>query len=140
MTPFDATTYQGTWVGSWTNSTFNSTGAARVVMNVNGNSYQISMDLDGMVFGLADPALEPMTATFDTARAVLSNKTSASYGNLTGCLTANGTLTAFGSNVNAFVESFSLTGNWTSTTISATVLIRFRNGNTADATATLTKQ
>ncbi|MBI5852595.1 MAG: hypothetical protein HZB39_16400 [Planctomycetes bacterium] len=139
-TIFDPTAFLGTWAGTWTNTTFSSTGAANVVVAQNGSDLTFTVDLDGNVFGGANPAAEVFTAIFDTSRVSLGATTSAVYGDLTGTLNANGSYTISGTNINGSVASFTMTGNWTGTQINANVAITFDDTTTAAATGSLTKQ
>ncbi len=70
----------------------------------------------------------------------LGATTSAVYGDLTGTLNANGSYTISGANISGSVASFTMTGNWTGTQITANVAITFDNATTAAATGSLTKQ
>lgn len=137
---FDATTYTGTWSGTWTNTTFASTGAVSVVVAESGDTYTLQFDMDGNVFGGSNPAAESFTATVSSANATLVSITSSVYGTLTGTLAADGTLTGSGTGIPGAVDTFTLTGTWSATGITANVTITFDAGGSANATATLTKQ
>jgi hypothetical protein len=139
-TTLDANTYVGTWTGTWTNTTFSSTGAVSVVVSQAGSTFTLQFDMDGNVFGGSNPALESFTANVTSANASLVSFTSSVYGTLTGTLAANGTLTASGSAIPGSVDTFTLTGSWNATTITANVTITFDGGGSANANATLTKQ
>lgn len=139
-TTFDAATYVGTWSGTWTNTTFSSTGAVSVVVAESGGTYTLQFDMDGNVFGGSNPAAESFTASVTSANATLVSITSSVYGTLTGTLNANGTLTGSGTGIPGSVDTFTLTGTWTATTITANVTITFDAGGSANAIATLTKQ
>ncbi len=139
-TTFDAATYVGTWTGTWTNTTFSSTGGVTITVAENGGAYTIQFDMDGNVFGGANPAPESLSATITPQNASLVAFSSNVYGNLTGTLAANGALTASGTAIPGQVDTFTLTGTWTATGISANVTINFDAGGSANGTATLTKQ
>lgn len=139
-TTLDANTYLGTWAGTWTNTTFSSTGAVSVDVSQTGDTFTLQFDMDGNVFGGANPALETFTATVSSANASLVSFTSSVYGTLTGTLAANGTLTASGTAIPGSVDTFTLTGSWTATAITANVTITFDAGGSANATASLAKQ
>lgn len=136
---FNAATYLGTWTGTWTNTTFSSTGAVTVTVTQTGSNYTLQFDMDGNVFGGSNPALESFTASVSAVNASLVSITSSTYGTLTGALAADGTLTASGSAIPGSVSTFSLTGNWSASQITANVTIAFDAGGSAAATATLTK-
>ena len=138
-TTFEASTYLGTWTGTWTNTTFSSTGALSVTVTQSGSEFTLQFDMDGNVFGGSNPALETFTANVSAANASLVSLTSSTYGTLTGSLAANGTLTASGSSIPGSVDTFTLTGTWTATQITANVTIAFDGGGSAAANATLTK-
>lgn len=139
-TTFDANTYAGTWSGTWTNTTFSSTGAVSVTVAPSGSTYTLQFDMDGNVFGGANPAAESFTASISSANATLVSITSNVYGTLIGTLNADGTLTGSGAAIPGAVDTFTLTGTWTATTITANVTITFDAGGSANANATLTKQ
>jgi hypothetical protein len=139
-TTFNANTYIGTWSGTWNNTTFSSTGAVSVVVAQTGDQYTLQFDMDGGVFGGANPPLEAFTATVSQVNASLVSLTSSVYGTLTGTLNANGTLTGSGTAIPGSVDTFTLTGTWTATAINANVTITFDGGGSANANATLTKQ
>lgn len=138
-TTFDAATYVGTWTGTWTNTTFASTGAVSVVVAESGGTYTLQFDMDGNVFGGSNPAAESFSAQVTSANATLVSITSSVYGTLTGTLNADGTLTGSGTGIPGAVDTFTLTGTWSATQITANVTITFDAGGTANATATLTK-
>jgi hypothetical protein len=139
-TQFNAQTYVGTWTGTWTNTTFSSTGAVAITVAESGGTYTLQFDMDGNVFGGSNPAPETLSATITPQNASLVGFTSNVYGNLTGTLAANGALNASGTAIPGQVDTFTLTGNWTATNITANVTITFDGGGTANGTATLVKQ
>jgi len=53
-----------TYVGSWNNITFNSTGAATIILDIKGDDWSASIDLDGNVFGGTDPEPVTLSGTF----------------------------------------------------------------------------
>lgn len=129
--PFDPTAFLGTWSGTWTNTTFSSTGAVSLVVAENGGVVTFTLDMDGNVFGGSDPAAEDFTASFSGSTATLDAKTSTVYGDVTGTLNSNGSVTIHGVNINGQVASFTLTGSWSGTQITANVSITFDNASTA---------
>lgn len=139
-TTFNAATYLGTWAGTWTNTTFSSTGALSATVSQAGDTFTVQFDMDGNVFGGANPPLESFTATVSAVNASLVSITSAVYGTLTGTLAADGTLNASGTAIPGGVDTFTLTGTWTATQITANVTITFDGGGSAAANATLAKQ
>jgi len=138
--PFDATRQVGTWTGTWHNTTFSSTGPVTATVTLNAGSYNIAFDMGGNVFGGTDPAVENYSAAVTSSSATLVAVTSPVYGSLTGMIDANSNITASGTNIPGQVSSFTLTGTWTATQITASVVITFDNQTTANANATLTKQ
>jgi hypothetical protein len=138
---FNAATYLGVWSGTWNNTTFGSSGAVSVTVTQTGDTYALQFDMDGNVFGGSNPALESFSASVSAVNASLVSLSSSVYGTLTGTLAANGTLTGSGSAIPGPVDTFTLTGTWNATTITANVTITFDAGGAgANATATLTKQ
>jgi hypothetical protein len=48
--------YAGSWSGTWANQTYGTTGAAEMTVVVNEDgTFEITIDLGGMVFGVVDP-------------------------------------------------------------------------------------
>jgi hypothetical protein len=72
--------------GAWTNLTFNSTGAAHVGVVVDGANATINFDLDGFVFGAADPPLIVVPGTIDNGILHLDSKGLSTYGDVTGSI------------------------------------------------------
>ncbi|HEB54349.1 MAG TPA: hypothetical protein ENI87_13940 [bacterium] len=140
-TPLTPATYVGTWSGTWTNTTFASTGAVNVTVTESGGQLTFAFDMDGNVFGGSNPPAENFTATINTNDATLAATTSSTYGTVTAKLNGDGSFTINGTAIPGSVDTFSLTGTWNATTITANVTITFDGGTTAPAngTATLTK-
>ncbi|MCR9244892.1 MAG: hypothetical protein NXI31_07660 [bacterium] len=136
---FDANTYIGTWTGTWTNTTFTSTGAVTMTVSQSGSTFNVAFDMDGNVFGGANPALENFSATIASTNADLVSITSSVYGTVTGSLASDGTLTLNGTGIPGAVDRFALTGSWGASQITANVTITFDNSSVANGTATLTK-
>lgn len=136
---FDSANFNGTYTGTWTNTTFASTGAASVTISENSGMLSVAVDLDGNVFGGANPASETFMATINTNDATIGTAvTSTVYGDVTATLGGNGTLTISGINIPGSVDTFSLTGSIVNGQIQANVTITFDAGGSAAATATLT--
>src|SRR5690349_18203599 len=72
--------------GAWTNLTFGSTGAAHVGVVVNGANATINFDLDGFVFGAADPPLIVVPGTIDSGILHLDSKGLSTYGDVSGSI------------------------------------------------------
>ena len=82
---------EGTYVGSWTNTTFGSTGGATIIVEFNGFDVEITADLDGGVFGLADPPPVSITGTLDgSGGAVLSLPGDPIFGDFNGSVSPAG--------------------------------------------------
>jgi len=90
----DPTHFAATWTGSWSNTTFGSTGAASNVVTVDSANKKITfvLDLDGNVFGAANPPAETFMGTYDANQYTVSG-TSATFGTLTLTVTKDGTIT-----------------------------------------------
>ncbi len=136
---FDGSAYVGTWTGTWDNTTFASTGAGTVTVTFADPTLTLDLDLDGNIFGGANPPLESFTATTTTASATMDPAVSAVYGTLSGTLSATGTLTITGTSIPGAVDRFDFTGTWNATTITGSVLITFDSAATANAIMTFTK-
>lgn len=137
---FDPAAFLGTWSGTWNNTTFSSSGAVTVVVTETAGTLTVNVDMDGGVFGGADPAAENFTATFSGTTATLTPQTSAVYGDVTATMNGNGQFTIRGQDIAGSVDRFVLTGTWGATEIDGSVTITFDSAATAAGTATLTKQ
>lgn len=137
---FDPAGFLGTWSGTWNNTTFSSSGAVTVVVSAAGGTLTVNVDMDGGVFGGADPAAESFNATFSGTTATLTPQTSTVYGDVTATMNGNGQFTIQGANIPGSVDRFVLTGTWGATTIDGDVTITFDSSTTAAGNATLTKQ
>jgi hypothetical protein len=72
--------------GAWTNLTFSSTGAAHVGVVINGASATINFDLDGFVFGAADPPLIVVPGVINNGVLQLDSKGLSTYGDVAGSI------------------------------------------------------
>ena len=85
----------GTYVGSWTNTTFGSTGGAMIDIQFDGTNYTATADLDGNVFGLADPPPVVFTGAPDGGGgAILNLVDDPLFGDLSGTVSAAGVIQA----------------------------------------------
>jgi hypothetical protein len=72
--------------GAWTNLTFGSTGAAHVGVVISGANATIDFDLDGFVFGAADPPLIVVPGVVENGILKLDSKGLSTYGDVTGSI------------------------------------------------------
>lgn len=135
--PFDVANFTGSYSGTWTNTTFSSTGAASVTITDSGGDPMVAVDLDGNVFGGADPASESFTGMANLNDATLASTTSPVYGDVVSTLNGNGTITITGTNIPGGVDTFTLVGTIVNGQIQANVTITFDAGGSAAAVATL---
>lgn len=58
--------YEGRWAGSWNNDTYGTTGGveATVVVNPDG-TFEVTLDVNGMVFGAIDPPAVTFSGTYE---------------------------------------------------------------------------
>ncbi len=101
--------------GSWTNTTFGSFGAAHVGVVLDAPNATISFDLDGFVFGAADPAVIIVPGTIDQGVLTLNSKGVATYGDIVGTinLVTGETLIDVTNVPNPRIKHLVLTGNVT---------------------------
>jgi hypothetical protein len=130
----------GNWSGSWHNTTFSSTGTATMVVTVDdaGKTISNSLDLNGNVFGGADPAAQTVSGTY-TDSLITLDSTTALFGHVTLTIDNMGKIT--GTLHPAGFDSVTISGTATPTKLDMTYTI-YQPANTiyAQGTLTLTKQ
>ncbi len=128
--PFAVTALAGTYTGAWYNVTFCSTGAATATVSVDeaARTFQVTLDLDGSVFGGADPAPETFSGSYNANGASL-NASSPTFGDVSIAATPDGRFTGTATNVpNASVDSVKIDGQLTPTTLAVVYEVTFSGG------------
>jgi hypothetical protein len=131
----------GTWNGSWTNTTFGTSGPLSVTVVDNGNgTYNVTVDLGGMVGGMIDPPPQTVTATVDGNGGISFNGNVSMLGQLIFSVSSGGTLSISAPAITTpGFSSFSASGSISATTGSLNYTVIFTGGGSANGTATATK-
>jgi hypothetical protein len=83
----------GEWRGMWINNTFGSTGAARLLIEVDPSGMAtLTLDLDGMIFGMFDPDPIIYTANFGGGRIDFDVSDDPVFGDFLASALADGTV------------------------------------------------
>ena len=127
-------TYLGEWTGTWTNTTHNTSGPASFVVVRSGDSaITLTVDLGGNVFGAGDPVAESFVLSLGVGSATLTTQSTATFGQLSGRLEADGTVTANAVGVTVGnVRAFTLDGEWRANDIDLEVTLNYAAGSTPD--------
>gem|GEM_PF-1262227 len=143
-TPLNPVPFVGTYTGQWNNTTFGSSGASTMVIGADtgASTLTMSLDLDGNVFGGANPPADNLTGTYTTTQAVI-NGVSPVFGNLSFTIDAAGNFNGGSNDVpGTSVQSITYTGTITSTAVNLNYVITFEagaGGGTAVGTLQMTK-
>lgn len=86
------TTQAAIYIGSWKNTTFGSTGALKIDLTLKDSRAKGVLDVDGNVFGGADPPPIPFNFPFDPDKNGKFKITGTILGDLAGAYTTNGDL------------------------------------------------
>ncbi|GAC1654843.1 MAG: hypothetical protein NVS9B1_06720 [Candidatus Dormibacteraceae bacterium] len=136
-----AALFAGTYRGSWTNKTFGSTGPVEAVITLDRSTLTVQavVTIGGNVFGGAAPAPETFTGKLGGVGALGFSGHSPTFGDFT--ITANGPLfTMKAINIpNPRIDHLEANGTLTGTSIDSTYKVFFKDGTTADGTATMAK-
>ncbi len=126
------------YVGQWHNTTFNSTGAATATVTTALPAVQVSLDLDGNVFGGQNPTPLVLTGSMNPDASVTFNPVTEhpTYGNVAASINSLGVLTADCTAVPGQVATVHITGQTSPTLIDLTYGINFESGR-FDATGTI---
>jgi hypothetical protein len=141
MTPSTAAKLAGNWTGTWKNATFSTQGTETMTIAVDtvAQTMNITLDVNGSVFGGADPAPETLTTTYTLTGATFS-KSSPVFGNLTLTISPAGTLSGAATSVpTAGISRVDFTGTITPTLITVNYAVTFTNTTIATGTATFGK-
>jgi len=141
MTPDPAAAYAGNWTGQWVNTTFGTTGGATMVVSVDtiAQTFEATVDLNGLVFGVADPPPQTFGGPYTDSGANVT-VTSPTLGDVTLSIDAAGAITGNAINVpGGFIARVDFTGTATASTIIVNYTITFTGGGTAQGVLTLNK-
>ena len=119
--------------GTWNNTTFSSFGDAffDVDLNTVAGTYSITMDLDGFVFGLADPDPFNLTGTLNPdGSAVINELGHPLFGDVTGTVSDLGIINISADNLPSpgagdFIADATISGFFNDTTISLAYTVNF---------------
>ena len=128
-----------TFTGPWTNTTFGSTGTATMAVKMDRTALTlgITLSITGNVFGAPAPAPETFSLPITAAGATFSGK-SKTFGDVTGALKIDGTVTFKGENIpGGRVKTIDGTGTWTTSAINLTYNVALTDGSTAKGTVAL---
>lgn len=86
--------YEGAWTGSWHNDTYDTTGSADVTVAVRPDgTFDVTMDIGGMVFGAIDPPAVTFYGTYEAdAGAAFGALDDPTFGDATVIITPDGQL------------------------------------------------
>lgn len=86
--------YEGAWTGSWHNDTYDTTGSADVTVAVRPDgTFDVTMDIGGMVFGAIDPPALTFYGTYEAdAGAAFGALDDPTFGDATVIITPDGQL------------------------------------------------
>jgi len=140
---FNAAAWDGTWLGQWLNQTFNSTGAASFSFTVNesAKTIDVTWDMDGAVFGQADPAPITMNLQYDDT-GINAQVNGTALGDLAFTVDADGNIEGSFTNVpNAAIAQVTFTGQRNGNTITLNYTVQFAGGgNPATGSVTVNLQ
>jgi hypothetical protein len=123
------------FVGSWVNTTFNSTGAASFTVDISGADVSFTVDLDGFVFGGADPGALTLTGTIAGDTATLTALDHPTYGDASGTFNlVTGAIEAQMTDLpNPSIDRVSITGTGSPSAIALDYVVCFVPACTAPA-------
>ncbi|MBT4520771.1 MAG: hypothetical protein HOC23_12270 [Halieaceae bacterium] len=138
-----ATAMLGSWSGEWNNTTFGSSGAITMtIAATQDGGLQITSDIDGNVFGMADPPEMTFTVpapslgdgTFDQTFSFAGNEL-----HITGSMSATGEFSASMDLSSLGMASFEIEGTIRPSSFTATYTVNFASGDPATGTILITK-
>lgn len=140
---FDSTAWEGTWAGQWTNTTFSSVGPATIVIaqGPTVGTADVTFDMDGAVFGQADPPAISMTVNYDNT-GINAQVNGTQLGDLAFTITANDSVQGSFTNVpGGGIARVDFTGQRNGNTITINYTVTFAGGGgTARGNLVVTKQ
>ena len=133
----------GNWSGGWANNTFGTSGSATLAASADvvAQSFQATVDLDGSVFGMGNPAPLTFSGPYGASGADVTIA-SPLFGTLALQVSPTGQISGNATNVpGGAILRIDFAGTWTATTINIAYTITFvGGGGTATGTLALTKQ
>jgi hypothetical protein len=130
----------GDWVGEWNNTTFGSTGSIEVtvIVDTEVGFLLANTDIGGSVFGQVDP--EPRTFELDLVTGPPYERRSGLLGEFTIVIGEDGSFTLTADDVSAEgIATMTITGTLGLAEFSATYVIGFEGGGTAEGTIEVAK-
>jgi hypothetical protein len=134
--------FAGNYVGQWVNNTFGSTGPARMTITVDeaARTIRLVLDLDGNVFGGADPPPQTIDGTFVPGGNAIFASNTPVFGTVNMIVTPAGVLTGTFTNLpNPGITRVELTGTVTPQTIVIDYTVIFVAGPPATGRITLNR-
>jgi len=130
---FVAGRYVGEWRGTWTNTTLNTSGPATLVVDASGGLLTGTIDLGGDPFGGGDPAAQTLVATIGSSAATLTTQNSVVFGQISGRLDADGTVTASLIDVPpGLLRDVMVVGEWLDTSLDLEATLTYAAGMSPD--------
>lgn len=140
---FDAASWGGTWDGDWVNQTFGSTGGATfdVAVNAGARTVDLTIDLDGPVFGQTDPAPIQVSLQY-TDDGINAAVDSTELGNIAVTIDEDGNIQGAFTNVPAAaIDRVTFTGRRVGDSITINYAVEFAGGgNPANGVLSVTLQ
>lgn len=133
--------YAGNWSGSWTNHTFGSTGDARMTIDVSPDgTASLTLDLDGLVFGLVDPEAATYPGSYTEGGAVFIVSDDPVFGELSIVVDPGGNVLVSAPDVpSSNILSLSATGSLTTEALHLDYLVLFLEGTSAQGVLDMDK-
>lgn len=133
--------FSGDWSGGWNNDTFGSTGPITLTIAVNDDgTIDVTIDIDGSVFGVTDPPAKTFSGTYDENGASIEVVGDDLFGDVTVSAGPDGTISVTATAIPVpGIAGFSAEGTATPDGIDVTYTVTFDDGTTAEGTGTLTK-
>ncbi len=130
--------FAGEWTGEWVNTTFGSTGPMVVILEaVDTQTFSVSADLDGLVFGENDPDPEVWIIGLDQLGGPVTVQ-STTFGEVTLILSPVGARITAAAVPASGIQSFQLDASFdVGPRIVGTYLVGFDDGSVAEGTAEL---
>lgn len=141
LLPFDPAPLVGNYTGNWQNQTFSTTGGATMSLSTNSGAQTATMvlDLNGSVFGGADPAAVTMNGTYNDNGMTVTGTTTV-FGQMTFSVNGAGVVSGSAPNVpGSTVDSMSFFGTISNSGANITYTLAMAGGGNATGTLTLTK-
>ncbi len=124
---------QGLYSGGWQNTTFGSTGDASFLVQLDGSDLTVTVDLNGNVFGGADPDPLVLTGVLDEEGTMLSAAGHPTYGDVSLNVGAGGAISGAATSIpDAFITETGFTGTIDETELNLDYTVSFTQGTPAE--------